>query len=107
MSTPRHCRSRQRLRGVEVETHYDVKEQLGKGNYAVVYRGVCKETGEDFALKRINKASNGIDDIDKEIDIMLEVVHPFVYHYTKSSIHIERSSWSWKSAPGGSSSSVF
>lgn len=52
-------------------------EQLGKGNYALVFRGICKESGDEFALKRINKASNGIDDIDKEIDIMLEVSHDY------------------------------
>lgn len=67
-------RSGQRIVG-EVESRYEVKECLGKGCYADVYRGVCKETGEQFALKRINKSSNGVEDIDKEIDLMLKVEH--------------------------------
>merc|ERR1712146_56015 len=70
-------RSKQRFKDVDPATYYDVKESIGKGNYAIVYRAVCKETGEDFAMKKINKASNGIDDIDKEVDIMLAVSHPY------------------------------
>jgi len=67
---------KRRIADEDVSDYYDVEEQLGFGNYAVVYRGVCKETGEDFALKRIDKAKNGIDDIEKEIDVMLTVSNP-------------------------------
>lgn len=59
-SERRVARTRQRLGQVEVAQFYDVKELLGKGNYAVVHRGVCRLTGEEFAMKFINKASNGI-----------------------------------------------
>ena len=39
----------QRLQGL-VQDYYEMGEILGKGNYAEVYHGVCKDTGDEFAL---------------------------------------------------------
>lgn len=38
-----------------LESKYDIKKELGKGSFAVVYLGIDRKTGEKFAIKKINK----------------------------------------------------
>lgn len=39
----------------KVQTYYDMKELLGKGNFAEVYRAMNKHTGDEYAIKQIDK----------------------------------------------------
>jgi len=43
------------IAGSDVREKYERLEEIGKGNFSVVYRGRDKETGEEFAIKCINK----------------------------------------------------
>jgi len=72
----RSLRCGKRLR-CSVEAHYEVGELLGQGKYARVYGGKCRVTGEEFALKRIKKTSNCLDDIEKEISLCTSLAHPY------------------------------
>ena len=48
----------------EVSKHYDVQTELGSGNYATVRKGVCKKTGDVFAIKFIDKTKLETEDMD-------------------------------------------
>lgn len=41
--------------GADVRAHYDFKESIGKGTFAVVHRAVHRETGEVVAIKAVDK----------------------------------------------------
>ena len=69
-----NLRQGERIQG-DVEDHYDVAEHLGAGNYADVYKGVCKISGKVVALKRIRLLDQELEEINKEIDVMLTVKH--------------------------------
>jgi serine/threonine protein kinase len=36
---------------------YELAKKISSGSFGTVYRGVCKETGEDVAIK-VEKAAN-------------------------------------------------
>mmetsp|Transcript_4013 Transcript_4013/g.7750 ORF Transcript_4013/g.7750 Transcript_4013/m.7750 type:complete len:463 (-) Transcript_4013:266-1654(-) len=64
----------------DVKTKYDLKGTLGEGSFAVVKKGVNKITGEEFAIKVIDKKSLGSDsssesDMENEIDILCKINH--------------------------------
>jgi len=61
-----------------VDDFYKFGREIGKGGFSIVYEAVKKETGERFAIKRIQKNEEGVD-IDllkREIYIMKKVDHP-------------------------------
>jgi serine/threonine protein kinase len=49
-----------------ISRYYDIQENciLGEGTSSIVFRGVCRGTGEPVAIKRIEKekTSQGIED---------------------------------------------
>ncbi|XP_066955543.1 serine/threonine-protein kinase PLK4 isoform X2 [Macrobrachium rosenbergii] len=61
---------------------YDVSEQLGKGGFAVVYRARCRNTGQEVAIKKIDKgkiAAGGlINRVRQEVTIHSQLSHPAI-----------------------------
>uniref|UniRef100_A0A6S9RXG1 Protein kinase domain-containing protein n=1 Tax=Chrysotila carterae TaxID=13221 RepID=A0A6S9RXG1_CHRCT len=67
----------------EIKKNYDLGDQLGSGNFAVVkkavYKGTNSEIPKDVAIKIIDKAKvEDMNDIQREIEIMSMVDHPNV-----------------------------
>jgi len=63
----------------EIKKVYDIGDQLGSGNFAVVKKAKHKQTGKDYAIKIIDKAKvEDMNDIQREIEIMEMVDHPNV-----------------------------
>lgn len=61
--------------------HYDEENELGRGGFAVVYKGKNKSTGEYVAIKHIQKKfvdPQELKCLEREIDIMMKVNHPNV-----------------------------
>ena len=59
---------------------YDCLSELGKGQFAKVYRGVDRETGEVVAIKEISLKNPKIalDKIQRELDVMIKVYSPYL-----------------------------
>jgi len=52
---------------------YKLEDELGRGSFAVVHRGVHKDTGERVAIKIFDKTSLDEDDeiaLQSEVDIL-------------------------------------
>uniref|UniRef100_A0A8H7TS95 non-specific serine/threonine protein kinase n=1 Tax=Bionectria ochroleuca TaxID=29856 RepID=A0A8H7TS95_BIOOC len=66
--------------------HYQVLEELGRGSFGVVYKGIEKATGETVAIKHIDLESNDddIQDIQAEIAVLSTCASPFVTQYKGS-----------------------
>lgn len=67
----------------EIKKNYDLGDQLGSGNFAVVkkatYKGSVAGIPKDVAIKIIDKAKvEDMNDIQREIEIMSMVDHPNV-----------------------------
>ncbi|KAH8177423.1 protein kinase domain-containing protein [Sarocladium implicatum] len=69
-----------------VAEHYQVLEELGRGSFGVVYKGIEKATGEVVAIKHIDLESNDddIQDIQAEIAVLSTCASPFVTQYKGS-----------------------
>ncbi|CAG9328240.1 unnamed protein product [Blepharisma stoltei] len=66
-------------RDESMKNFYTIIEQLGEGTFGKVWRAVSKATGEEFAIKSIDKSKLGQDEISNlqlEIDIISQVDHP-------------------------------
>ncbi|XP_037536775.1 death-associated protein kinase 1 [Nematolebias whitei] len=66
-----------------VEEFYEIGDELGSGQFAVVRRCRHRSTGEDFAAKFIKKrrsksSRRGVtrEDIEREVNILKEIQHP-------------------------------
>ncbi|XP_055049060.2 death-associated protein kinase 2 isoform X3 [Misgurnus anguillicaudatus] len=71
------------LKQQRVEDFYDIGEDLGSGQFAIVKRCKEKSTGVEYAAKfikkRLNRASRrGVrrEEIEREVDILQELQHP-------------------------------
>jgi len=63
----------------EIKKHYDIKEILGTGSFAVVKRAVAKKSGQEFAIKIIKKTKLSADELNSvhdEVEIMHKIHHP-------------------------------
>ncbi|KAK4057970.1 hypothetical protein OIO90_001189 [Microbotryomycetes sp. JL221] len=65
-----------------IKQAYELREQIGKGSFASVYKGVQKSTGKLVAIKKINKArfaSNPktLEMFAREVEIMKDLDHKF------------------------------
>jgi len=63
----------------EVDKLYDLKNELGRGAFSIVYLGIHKQTGTKHAIKVINKKDLGKDyekNLKMEVDILKRVNHP-------------------------------
>ncbi|KOS19367.1 Serine/threonine-protein kinase svkA [Escovopsis weberi] len=70
----------------EFAEHYQVLEELGRGSFGVVYKGIEKATGETVAIKHIDLESNDddIQDIQAEIAVLSTCASPYVTQYKGS-----------------------
>jgi serine/threonine-protein kinase 24/25/MST4 len=66
--------------------HYQVLEELGRGSFGVVYKGIERATGEIVAIKHIDLESNDddIQDIQAEIAVLSTCASPYVTQYKGS-----------------------
>ena len=58
---------------------YDIQEQIGKGKFAIVYKGIHKLTGRTVAIKILNKKDMTIIDLElvkTEMDVLKICQHP-------------------------------
>ncbi|CAM1508300.1 Fc.00g051480.m01.CDS01 [Cosmosporella sp. VM-42] len=69
-----------------VAEHYQVLEELGRGSFGVVYKGIEKATGEVVAIKHIDLESNDddIQDIQAEIAVLSTCASSYVTQYKGS-----------------------
>ncbi|KAI1735067.1 kinase-like domain-containing protein [Xylaria scruposa] len=66
--------------------HYQVLEELGRGSFGVVYKGIEKATGEVVAIKHIDLEStdDDIQDIQAEISVLSTCASSYVTQYKAS-----------------------
>ncbi|KAK7912663.1 hypothetical protein WMY93_012874 [Mugilogobius chulae] len=67
---------------LKVEDFYEIGEELGSGQFAIVKRCVDRSTGQEFAAKFIKKrqsmaSSRGVrrEDIEREVSILRQIQH--------------------------------
>lgn len=63
---------------------YDLGECVGSGAYSVVYFCQDKLTGEEVAVKCVDKLNSTVEDVQKEVDILRSCNHPNVIRYHES-----------------------
>lgn len=73
------------FRQENLDDHYEIGEELGSGQFAVVRKCREKSTGEQYAAKFIKKrrtksSRRGVsrEDIEREVNILKEIQHPNV-----------------------------
>lgn len=72
-----------KLKGTEVRKHYEIKETLGSGSFAVVKRAIRKSDKAEFAIKVIKKAKLNPEElavVHDEVDIMHQIKHENCVH---------------------------
>ncbi|KAI2463436.1 Pkinase-domain-containing protein [Annulohypoxylon bovei var. microspora] len=69
-----------------IANHYQVLEELGRGSFGVVYKGIERTTGEVVAIKHIDLESteDDIQDIQAEISVLSTCASPYVTQYKAS-----------------------
>jgi len=66
------------LKQEDVAAHYDIKEKLGTGSFAVVKRGIRRHDSRAFAVKIIKKSKLNADElavVHDEVEIMHKIEH--------------------------------
>ncbi|KAI9478891.1 MAG: kinase-like domain-containing protein [Benjaminiella poitrasii] len=64
--------------------HYELKEKLGKGSFAIVYKAKHKDTKKIVAIKAISQkkvSDNQLRYIEMEINIMRSIHHAYIIGY--------------------------
>eukprot|EP00299_Pterocystis_sp_00344_P006014 c17769_g1_i1.p1 GENE.c17769_g1_i1~~c17769_g1_i1.p1 ORF type:complete len:498 (-),score=100.37 c17769_g1_i1:53-1546(-) len=61
-----------------IQDLYEVKERLGSGGFSVVKKGMCKETGEVWALKMIQNSvfQKNRERTEEEVKVLASLDHP-------------------------------
>ncbi|KAJ1329344.1 serine/threonine-protein kinase 24/25/MST4 [Microdochium nivale] len=69
-----------------IASHYQVLEELGRGSFGVVYKGIEKATGDIVAIKHIDLESSDddIQDIQAEISVLSTCASSFITQYKAS-----------------------
>ncbi|KAJ4389249.1 hypothetical protein N0V93_006714 [Gnomoniopsis smithogilvyi] len=70
----------------DISGHFEVLEELGRGSFGVVYKGIERATGETVAIKHIDLESSDddIQEIQQEISVLSTCASPFVTQYKAS-----------------------
>ena len=74
----------ERTSGRDIYALYDICDELGAGTYATVRRAVNKETGEEVAVKIIDKKrfrllpSFDLSSLLREAEVLQKLSHPFI-----------------------------
>eukprot|EP01065_Artemidia_motanka_P044407 TRINITY_DN6313_c1_g2_i1.p1 TRINITY_DN6313_c1_g2~~TRINITY_DN6313_c1_g2_i1.p1 ORF type:complete len:615 (+),score=137.99 TRINITY_DN6313_c1_g2_i1:190-2034(+) len=69
--------------GRNIHDHYELVGELGKGSYGVVSKAKHRISGEEFAVKQINKkaaGSKGLSSVFSEVEILSVLHHPSIVH---------------------------
>ena len=64
-----------------INEKYDIQEQIGKGKFAIVYKGIHKSTGRTVAIKILNKQDMTTIDLElvkTEMDVLKICQHPYI-----------------------------
>ncbi|KAI9296446.1 kinase-like protein [Neoconidiobolus thromboides FSU 785] len=77
------------------EERYEMKYEIGKGHYANVLLAIHRYTGIMYAVKSINKTKLNVHPehkayIEREVDILKKISHPFVISSVENYIHEEK-----------------
>ncbi|XP_064136365.1 death-associated protein kinase 3 [Loxodonta africana] len=71
------------FRQEDVEDHYEMGEELGSGQFAIVRKCRQKGTGKEYAAKfikkrRLSSSRRGVsrEEIEREVNILREIRHP-------------------------------
>ena len=62
-----------------INENFEIKEQIGKGKFAIVYKGIHKSTGRTCAIKILNKKDMTTMDLElvkTEMDVLKICQHP-------------------------------
>lgn len=62
---------------------FTLREKLGEGSYGSVWRATDKQTGEDYAIKRVG-IDNDLDDLQVEITFMRTCSSEYIVRYFRS-----------------------
>merc|ERR1712054_491504 len=76
MADPRLGDAHNSMKQCSIEDTYEMTDEIGRGQYAVVHRGKHRQTGKEVAVKLINKVTSGATVQDKEIAVMLRIDDP-------------------------------
>eukprot|EP01100_Stratorugosa_tubuloviscum_P007584 TRINITY_DN313_c0_g4_i2.p1 TRINITY_DN313_c0_g4~~TRINITY_DN313_c0_g4_i2.p1 ORF type:complete len:523 (+),score=265.80 TRINITY_DN313_c0_g4_i2:52-1569(+) len=68
--------SLKKLNSDKIENCYEIGQQLGKGGFAVVFKGVQKTSRKEVAVKFLDKQKTKPRQIQSEVDVMSEINHP-------------------------------
>ena len=69
---------------------YDIGEQIGRGSFATVFKGICRATGEVVAIKQIHLRvlnelnKDMLDKLDREMDILKQISHTYICQLKES-----------------------
>jgi len=63
------------------EDIFTVQGQLGRGAYGTVFKAVFKSSGFPLAVKRVVEEKNIQSTIQKEVDILRKLNHPYIVNY--------------------------
>ncbi len=64
-----------------INENYDIQEQIGKGKFAIVYKGIHKSTNRVVAIKILNKQDMTTIDLElvkTEMDVLKICQHPYI-----------------------------
>eukprot|EP01083_Nonionella_stella_P091659 256324_1 len=67
-----------KLRREEVNKHYEIREKLGTGSFAIVKKCVRKSDGKEYAVKIVKKKNLNAEElatINEEVEIMNRISH--------------------------------
>eukprot|EP00828_Plagiopyla_frontata_P013384 TRINITY_DN1790_c0_g1_i9.p1 TRINITY_DN1790_c0_g1~~TRINITY_DN1790_c0_g1_i9.p1 ORF type:complete len:334 (+),score=57.65 TRINITY_DN1790_c0_g1_i9:144-1145(+) len=65
--------------GEDIKQHYKFDKQLGEGSFAIVRKGINKKTGQEVAIKIIDKLNLETEDslaLSNEVEILAQIDHP-------------------------------
>jgi len=58
---------------MSIDDKYELKEEVGKGEFSIVYRGIERSTGNEYAIKCIEKNEIDTARLEQEVDILKKV----------------------------------